>query len=379
MRFNSAAARKPADMPISRAILRAQVVEGENGNSEIVMSTANIARDGHILEPQGCELLNYLKNPVMLWQHDPEHPVANAENIRVSAQDIRATVIWPPEGTTEIGDETRRLVKANVVRAVSVSFDPIEYEPLDPKKPRGGQRILRWELLECSFVSVPADVGAIITQRALREGKILGQKNARLLLQAHRDIGTARRAAANARSILQRLTPAQLDESSSTVQVSEGLEDERALSREGAAINAKNAALIEAAADTADDCHDAAVRCRGHLRKVLSAAGVPLEDDPEGQEGAKDQEAVEEQDRDRRHRQAEYFSLAVRGVDDPPLTAAEDADRRRRQAEFDALAGRQNDELALTRRKRLADLARFEARTATLPERRKLRTSWKLH
>ena len=49
---------------------------------------------------------------------------------------------------------------------MSISFDPLDGEPLDPRKPRGGQRFVDWELLELSAVSVPSDVGAVVTARA---------------------------------------------------------------------------------------------------------------------------------------------------------------------------------------------------------------------
>ncbi len=130
------------------------------------MSTAALARDGHILVPQGCLLDNYRANPIVLWQHDPEHPVASAENIQVGPDSITARVRFAPDGISHKADEVRGLVKAGIVRAVSVGFDPIDGEPLDPKKPRGGQRFTKWELLECSFCSVPVDTGAIVTARA---------------------------------------------------------------------------------------------------------------------------------------------------------------------------------------------------------------------
>jgi hypothetical protein len=110
----------------------------------------------------------------------PDLPVGNAENIAVEPDQITARVRFAPLGISVKADEVRGLVKAGVIRAVSIGFDPIEGEPLDPKKPRGGQRVSAWELLELSFVSVPSDVGAVVTQRAHGETDMSDKPGAKL-------------------------------------------------------------------------------------------------------------------------------------------------------------------------------------------------------
>lgn len=150
-----------------RKVIPAQVRMLGEDEVEIIMSTASLARDGHILVPQGAVLENYRSNPIQLYQHDPDLPVGTNEEIVVSPDKITARSRFAPMGVSAKADEVRGLVKAGIIRTVSVGFDPIECEPLDPKKPRGGQRILRWELLECSWVTIPADVGAIVTARTI--------------------------------------------------------------------------------------------------------------------------------------------------------------------------------------------------------------------
>jgi hypothetical protein len=44
---------------------------------EVILSTRALARDGHILEPQGCVLDDYKKNPILLFSHDPKLPRAS--------------------------------------------------------------------------------------------------------------------------------------------------------------------------------------------------------------------------------------------------------------------------------------------------------------
>ena len=148
-----------------RKLIAADINQLGDDEVEVVMSTAALARDGHVVIPQGCRLQNYQANPIVLWSHDADKPIGNVETIEVAGDDIKARVRFAPLGISAQADETRGLVKAGVVRAVSIGFDPLEGEPLDRNKPKGGQRFTDWELLELSFVSVPADPGAVVTAR----------------------------------------------------------------------------------------------------------------------------------------------------------------------------------------------------------------------
>ena len=160
-------------MTIHREIVTASIraIGDDLGEDEveIVMSTGVLARDGHILVPEGAELGAYRLNPIILWQHDPKTPIGAASELTIRDNEITARVRFAPTGISAKADEIRGLVKAGIINAVSVGFDPIEGEPLDPKRPRGGQRFSKWQLLECSFVSVPADTGAVVTAREHQE------------------------------------------------------------------------------------------------------------------------------------------------------------------------------------------------------------------
>jgi HK97 family phage prohead protease len=135
---------------------------------KFVGATSRLGRDGHVLIPSCLSLGNYKRNPIILWQHNPSAPVARCTAISVVDGELRGTAEFPPAGTSETADEVCGLVKSGVVSAVSIGFDVSDAEPLDPKRPHGGKRITQSELLEISLVSVPADTGAVITERAHR-------------------------------------------------------------------------------------------------------------------------------------------------------------------------------------------------------------------
>ena len=183
-------------MAIMRAAVLAELTPLADDEVEVIISTSALARDGHVLEPTGCDLTNYRANPVVLWQHNPDLPVGRATDLVVEGDRIRARITFAPSGISPKADEVRGLVKNGIVSGISVGFDILDGEPLDPKKPRGGQRFTKWELLECSFCSVPVDPGAAVTARAqtqengdmantqTRAGKVLSAANQKRLQDA---------------------------------------------------------------------------------------------------------------------------------------------------------------------------------------------------
>lgn len=134
----------------------------------VICSTADIDRAGEVIVQEGIDLSDYQSNPIVLWQHDPNSPIAKAVDIGVVAGKTRAVVQFPPEGTSVLADEKYGLIKAGVINCVSIGFDPIETEPMDAARPRGPQRYLKSALMEFSFVSVPANTGANIVARSTK-------------------------------------------------------------------------------------------------------------------------------------------------------------------------------------------------------------------
>jgi HK97 family phage prohead protease len=105
----------------------------------------------------------------VLWNHDPQQPIARAIEIGVVDGRLQALVQFPPEGVSAKADEVYGLVKAGVVNATSVGFMPMDSEPMDKGQPYKGQRFIKSELMEFSFVSVPANRGATVVARRAPE------------------------------------------------------------------------------------------------------------------------------------------------------------------------------------------------------------------
>ncbi len=128
----------------------------------VVCSTPEVGRDGIVLISEGVDLSSYKTNPVVLWQHDADRPVARAIQIGVSGGSLEALVQFPDEGISPKADEVYGLIRSGVINAVSVGIDPLQVDDGS----EGGQRIVKAEMLEFSFVSIPAVRGALITERA---------------------------------------------------------------------------------------------------------------------------------------------------------------------------------------------------------------------
>lgn len=125
-----------------------------------IASTPSPDRDGDILEPEGAEFGSAIP---FLWQHDHSRPVGQCTVRRVSeGLEITATLVKPEPGMpSQLAarlDEAWAAIKTGLVRGLSVGFRPHEYTFLDG----GGLHFLRWELMEVSAVTVPANAECTI-------------------------------------------------------------------------------------------------------------------------------------------------------------------------------------------------------------------------
>lgn len=132
----------------------------------VIASTATPDRVKDQMIAAGCILDNYARNPIVLAQHDPDHPIGTAK-ASIAGDHIEALITFAPLGASRKADEYCALAKAGVINTVSIGYEPIEAEPLKG----GGYAIKSWELLELSLVSVPCNPEALVVQRSLAKAK----------------------------------------------------------------------------------------------------------------------------------------------------------------------------------------------------------------
>lgn len=130
---------------------------GKDADFIAVASTATQDRHGEIVEVEGWDLKGYKANPVLLWAHDHTQPaVGHATKVWIEGKGKRAKLMI--EGiindATELSRSIKQLVKDGVIKSMSVGFRALEME---------GNSFTNQELLEVSFVNVPANSQAMIT------------------------------------------------------------------------------------------------------------------------------------------------------------------------------------------------------------------------
>lgn len=128
----------------------------------VICSTPDADRAGDMVMAEGIELSAYKANPVVLWNHDTDFPIARCVEIGVKGGQLEALVQFPPEGDDATADRIYKLIKAGVINATSIGFQPIKADPIKG----GGYKFIASELMEFSFVSVPANANALVVERA---------------------------------------------------------------------------------------------------------------------------------------------------------------------------------------------------------------------
>lgn len=144
---------------------RAETISREDFTCEAMVSTNALDRYDTIIEPDGWELDNFRKNPVVFWGHeDWKFPIARSLEERKLSDGLWAKPLFAAslgDAAPAVAKEAWALHSGDFIRAWSVSFWPLEWEEFQTKDGTGetirGYRLIRNELLEYSLVGIPGN------------------------------------------------------------------------------------------------------------------------------------------------------------------------------------------------------------------------------
>lgn len=146
--------QKTADEFLAALKKISQKEDTGNGTFEVIATTESVDRQGESILLKGWDIKNYMNNPVILWGHDYwSLPIGKATEVNIEGDKMVIKGIF---ASTEFAQEVRKLYDEGIVKTVSVGFIPLEKQ---------GNVITKAELLELSFVPVPANPDALSLQK----------------------------------------------------------------------------------------------------------------------------------------------------------------------------------------------------------------------
>ena len=159
-----------------RKVLATQIeiekgADGAPGPVICTISTEDVDRDGDVARVSGWQLDNYRKNPVVLFGHDAsELPVGRAKRTWISNDNkLKAEVEF---ASHQRAKDVETLVRQGFLNTTSVGFMPLEAGPRKDVDHPWALEFTKQELLEFSFVPIPANPQAQVESRAARDALI---------------------------------------------------------------------------------------------------------------------------------------------------------------------------------------------------------------
>ncbi len=145
-------------MEVKELITKTNEADETGSFTGMVISTEDMDRQGEVVMQAGMDTANYMLNPVVLNSHN----YAGIHNIvgvttRLYPGTVNGKAATLADGKfapTEEGQLARKLWDGGFLNASSVGFIPTEYDK------ENSAVITKWELLEYSFVPVPANAKA---------------------------------------------------------------------------------------------------------------------------------------------------------------------------------------------------------------------------
>jgi HK97 family phage major capsid protein/HK97 family phage prohead protease len=147
-----------SDGVLTRAysVLTLKSVDEDKRLIEGVASSPVVDRMGDIVEPDGA----VFKLPLpLLWQHRSDQPIGHVTWAKATKAGIQIKAQIAKDLLPRI-DEAWTLIRSGLVRGLSIGFAPLESARIEGSF---GFHFLKWEWLELSAVTIPANADATIT------------------------------------------------------------------------------------------------------------------------------------------------------------------------------------------------------------------------
>jgi len=244
---------------MNKSYLQAELKQ-EDGKLVFIASDETLDRHGEVIPLDSWDLKNYKKNPVLLVNHDyqVQNIVGRAKNVgvrKLKGSEKQALTFEPEfHEITELARTVREMVEGGVLNTVSVGF--IRHYP----DKDGGRE--RNELMEISFVPVPANPGAEAlsvlmaksveaTEEAkikefigeaepiadeVKEGRVLSKKNRELISNA---VETAKSAITALEDVLQATEPTENAGEATEIKNEPGDKEETPVAPKGKAVKGR--------------------------------------------------------------------------------------------------------------------------------------------
>lgn len=155
----------------------ARAADFEAGVVPAVISTGDLARDRARILQDGWDFTNFRRNPVVMFNHDDgvgglfggqagRMPIAASEDEHLERDRDRTVATARFDMEDSFAQRVLGKVERGLINATSVRWIPLETRLDEDLDDDGRKRVtlvfVRQELLEWSFVPLPADPGAVI-------------------------------------------------------------------------------------------------------------------------------------------------------------------------------------------------------------------------
>lgn len=193
---NTLAATRQIYIPVERSV-------SGDGEYSAMITTETLDRYGSVVVADGIQTSNYLRNPVVLANHEYsiEGIVGKTRKLEVMPKKgIAATWNFLSPDINPKADMARRMWDEGFLNATSIGFLPLEMESLDSNDPLSAPMYTKSDMFEFSLVAVPANPDALrlamsgvldgVLVPQVRAGRVLSAENERRIRSALADLQT---------------------------------------------------------------------------------------------------------------------------------------------------------------------------------------------